>query len=188
MALQARGHSVTLVASEHYEPLARRHGFAFAALVSATENDELFTHPDFWNPLKTAPLCARWGMRFLRRQYELHSKLITPDTMLVANPSVFAAPLVHEMLGVTLVSLVLQPGTIPSSIEPPIMPCFTFLSHAPAPVWKLFWRGLDLLGDVLVGRELNAFRAELGLKPMRRIFENWLSPQLAIGMFPDWYG
>ena len=50
-ALRARGHSVTLVASEHYEPLARRHGFAFAALVSAEANRELFEHPDFWNPL-----------------------------------------------------------------------------------------------------------------------------------------
>ena len=59
VALRARGHSVTLVASEHYEPLATRHGFAFAALVSAEENRELFEHPDFWNPLKTAPLMAR---------------------------------------------------------------------------------------------------------------------------------
>src|SRR6059058_5888047 len=67
-ALRARGHSVTLVASEHYEPLAQRHDLAFHTLISAEEHHELFGHPDFWNPLKNAPLMARWGVRFIRRQ------------------------------------------------------------------------------------------------------------------------
>jgi len=187
-ALLARGYSVTLTASEHYEPLASRHGFAFQALVSAEENRELFEHPDFWNPLKTAPLMARWGVRFIRRQYDLLSKLVTREAVLVANPGVFAASLVHEKLGVPLTNLILQPWMIPSSIAPPIIPNFTFLSHAPRPVWKAFARGIDVFGDILIGRELNGLRATLGLKPMRRILSNWLSKQLVVGMFPDWYG
>src|SRR4026209_295144 len=171
-ALLARGHRVTLIASEDYGPQARRHGFAFEALVSAEENQELFEHPDFWNPLKTAPLSARWGRRFIGRQYELLAKQITRDTMLVANPGVLAAALVHEKLGVPWANLVLQPWMIPSSIAPPIMPNFTFLSHAPRPVWKGFWRALDVVGGILIGRELNGVRAALGLKPMRRILQN----------------
>ena len=39
-----------------------------------------------------------------------------------------------------------------------------------------------------MGRELNGLRSELGLKPTRRILSNWLSRQLVIGMFPDWFG
>jgi UDP:flavonoid glycosyltransferase YjiC (YdhE family) len=66
--LRARGHSVTLAASAHYESLARENGFDFHALLSAEENHELFDHPDFWHPMKTARLSARWGVRFLRRQ------------------------------------------------------------------------------------------------------------------------
>lgn len=186
--LRGRGHSVTLAASGHYEPLAQSHGLAFQALVSADENQELFGHPDFWHPLKTAPLAARWGVRFIRRQYDLLSKLVTRDTVFVANPAVFAASLVHEKLGVPWTNLVLQPWMIPSSIAPPAMPGFRFLSRAPRPVWKAFWRGLDVVGDLLVGRELNGLRAALGLRPMRRIFQNWLSSRLVIGMFPDWYG
>lgn len=186
--LRARGHRVTLVASAHYEPLALAHAFDFRALVSTQENQELFDHPDFWHPLKTAPLSARWGVRFLRRQYEMLSDLAGEDAVLVANPGVFAVALVHEKFGRPWASLVLQPGVIPSVIAPPIMPGFAFLSGAPRPVWKLFWRALDVVGDVLVGREFNALRASLGLPPMRRIFQNWLSPQLALGMFPDWYG
>src|SRR6185436_13167925 len=58
----------------------------------------------------------------------------------------------------------------------------------PRSVWKLFWRTLDLVGDRLVGRELNRVRSQLDLKPMRRIFRNWLSRQLVLGMFPEWFG
>jgi len=186
--LGERGHRVTLVAGADYEPLARLHGLEFRALVSAQENRELFGHPDFWNPLKSAPLAASWGVRFLRRQYDLISQLATRDGVLVSSPGVFASAMVHEKTGVPLVSLILQPGLIPSSIAPPIMPGFTMLRHAPRPAWKVFWRALDLVGAVLVGRELNPLRVKLGLKPVRRIFQNWLSPQLVLGLFPEWYG
>jgi UDP:flavonoid glycosyltransferase YjiC (YdhE family) len=186
--LRARGHSVSLVASAQYEALAKKHGFAFHALVSAEENQELFGHPDFWHPRKNAPLMARWGARFLRRQYDLLSQLVTRETVFVANPGVLAAALVHETHAVPLANLILQPWMIPSSIAPPVMPGFTFLTHAPRPVWKVFWRGLDVVVGSLIGRELNGLRAQLGRKPARRILQNWLSRQLVIGMFPDWFG
>jgi UDP:flavonoid glycosyltransferase YjiC (YdhE family) len=186
--LRARGHHVTLTASAHYESLASAHGFDFRALISAEENDELFTHPDFWSPFKNAPLMARWGVRYIGRQYELLSKLIVEDSVFVSSPAVFAASLVHETAGTPLVNLVLQPWMIPSSIAPPMMPHLTFLRGAPQFVWKLVWRILDGVVEVLVGPELNRVRALLGLKPTRRIIQNWLSPQLALGLFPEWYG
>jgi UDP:flavonoid glycosyltransferase YjiC (YdhE family) len=35
---------------------------------------------------------------------------------------------------------------------------------------------------------VNAFRAELGLPPVRRLFNGWIhSPQLVIGLFPEWF-
>jgi len=186
--LRSRGHDVTLTASAHYESLASAHGFAFQALVSAEENRELFEHPDFWKPLKNAPLMARWGARFIQRQYDLLSKLVSEDTVIVASPGVFAAALVHEKAGTPLVNLILQPWMIPSSIAPPIMQGFTFLRRAPRPVWKMFWRALDGVVYVLVGQSLNRVRASLGLKPRGRIIQNWLSPQLVLGLFPEWYG
>jgi UDP:flavonoid glycosyltransferase YjiC (YdhE family) len=186
--LRARGHRVTLTASAQYESLASAYGIDFHPLVSAEENDELFSHPDFWSPLKNAPLMARWGVRFIRRQYELLSKLIVADSVLVSSPAVFAAALVHETAGTPLVNLILQPWMIPSSISPPIMPHFTLLRQAPRWVWKVIWRALDVVVQVLAGRELNRVRTSLGLKPVRRIIQNWLSPQLALGLFPEWYG
>lgn len=186
--LRSRGHQVTLVASGHYESLASAHGFSFEALVSAEENHELFGDPDFWHPLKTIPLSARWGLRFVERQYHLLSKLAGEDAVLVAGPGVFAVGMVYEKFGSPWVSPVLQPWIIPSALAPPIMPGFTFLRRAPRPVWKAFWRALDFTGDILVGRGLNRLRASLGLRPLRRIFQNWLSPELVLGLFPEWYG
>ena len=85
-------------------------------------------------------------------------------------------------------SLVLQPWMIPSSIAPAIMPGLTFLRHAPRLVWKTFWRALDVGADLMIGPGLNRFRASLGLTPQRHILRNWLSPQLVLGLFPEWYG
>jgi rhamnosyltransferase subunit B len=187
-ALRSRGHQVTLVASANYESLAKTYGFAFQTLFSAEENHELFGDPDFWHPLKTIPLMARWGVRFIQRQYDLLSKLITEETVLVASPGILAAAIVHEKSGTPLVSLILQPWMIPSSIVPPVVPGFTFLRWAPRPVWMVFWRALDVVVHILVGRSLNRLRVSLGLKPVTRILQHWLSPQLVLGLFPDWYG
>ena len=186
--LRARGHRVTLVASEHYEPLAQRHGFGFRPLVSMAENKALFEHPDFWNPFKTAVLSARWGLRFVRRQYDLLASLVTPDMVLIANPAVFAASLVHEKLGVPIANLVPQPWLILSADAPSVMPYLTLLTRAPRPIWSLCLRGMEFMGDRIICPELNRIRATLGLKPVNRIFRNWFSQELVLGIFPDWFG
>lgn len=186
--LRERGHRVQFVATAIYQSLAESQGFDFHVLISKAENDELFDNPDFWNPRKCGPVAAKWGVKFIRRQYELLATLITRDAVLVVNPSVFAAAMVHEKFGTPMASVLLQPGLIPSSIAPPIMPGFMFMRRAPRPLWDVFWRGLDACAYLLVGRTLNPIRKSLGLKPLRRIFRNWHSPQLAIGLFPAWYG
>lgn len=187
--LRSRGHRVTLAASGQYQDLASAHDLAFRALISEEEMRELLENPDFWHPIKAARIASRWGVRFLRRQYDLLAELAAEeDTLLLANCGVFAASLVHEKRGTPLANLVLQPGMIPSSEAPPVMPGLPSLAGMPRPLLKLFWRGMDAVGDLLVGRHVNQLRRALGLKPLRQIFQNWLSPQLAIGMFPEWFG
>ena len=47
---------------------------------------------------------------------------------------------------------------------------------------------IGLVVDQLLGPEVNGFRRELGLPPVKRIFDRWIhSPTLAIGMFPNWF-
>src|SRR5262249_38337646 len=95
--LRAHGHRVTLVAAEDYHDLASDHGLAFGAWVSKAEADELLAHPDFWHPIRTARLSAKWGVRFLRRQYSLLAELAqTTDSVLVTSPGMLAARLLQE--------------------------------------------------------------------------------------------
>jgi UDP:flavonoid glycosyltransferase YjiC (YdhE family) len=72
---------------------------------------------------------------------------------------------------------------------PPVMPGLVSLPRwAPHTIGKLYWRCWDFAAELFVGRPLNRLRASLGLKPVRRIFCWWLSPELVLGMFPNWYG
>ncbi len=186
--LRERGHQSILVAAAPYRGLADRHGLGFEELVSAEENRELFDHPDFWNPLKTARLSARWGLRFLRRNYQTLASRLGPDSVMVANPGILAAAMVSERHQVPWASMVLQPWMLPSSISPPVMPGLRPMRPAPTLFWKAFWWGLDRMGDRLIGRELNEMRTSLGLRPVRRLFREWFSPSLILGMFPPWFG
>jgi rhamnosyltransferase subunit B len=188
--LRARGYDVTLAASEHFANRAANAGIGFCQFLSSAEFDEVLTRTDFWHPIKGPIMLARWGVRLLRRQYEVLSALVaTKPTMLVANPGVLAARLIQEKPGVPLVSVVLQPWMIPSLFAPPVMMGgLTLPRWTPRAIGETYFRALDGLGGLLVGRELNRLRASLGLKRVRRIFQWWFSPELVIGMFPEWYG
>ena len=189
-ALVRRGHRATLLASGEYEEVALRHGLAFRPLVSRDENARCFTNPDFWHPIKGPAIGARWGTAFLPRQYELMRELARePRSVFVASPAIVTARIVQEKFGRPLATVVLQPWMIPSSTAPPVMPLgLTLPRWAPRPVGSLYWLGFDAVGAMLLGGPLNALRREVGLPPVRRVFRWWLSPQCALGLFPDWYG
>jgi UDP:flavonoid glycosyltransferase YjiC (YdhE family) len=188
--LRALGHRVTLVANERYRCLALEHGLGFQQLISDAEFHQALDNPDFWHPLKSGWVAARWGVQFFRRQYDVLAELAQDGpTVFAASPGVLPARLIQDKLQRPVATVFLQPGIIPSLTEPPIMPGgLTLPSWAPRPLGQLYWRLVDGVGDLLVGRHLNRVRFSLGLAPVRRLFRWWLSPELAIGLWPAWYG
>ena len=189
-ALLSRGHRVTLVSDEHYRATAGEHGLGFESLITDAEFSEVLANPDFWHPLKAGLVAARWGAPLIARQYELIASVAhDPDAVLVASPGVLAARLAQEKLGRPLASIILQPWMIPSMSAPPVMPGGLSLPRwAPRPLGRLYWRAFNAVGDRLVGRELNGLRRTLGLPPVRQVFRWWMSQDLVLGLFPDWYG
>lgn len=188
--LRARGHRATLVADVYFQTLAVRHGLEFRSLFPYALTAELIADANLWHPLKGARVASAWGLKFIAQQYALLSELSRePDSVLVASPGVFAARLVQEKLGRPLATVLLQPGVIPSSIAPPVMVAgLTLPQGAPPWVGRGYWRLLDVVGHLVIGRSVNRMRATLHQYPVRRIFRWWLSPELVIGLFPPWYG
>jgi UDP:flavonoid glycosyltransferase YjiC (YdhE family) len=187
--LRRRGHRVTLAGPEPYRPTAAGHGLEFVPLVSAVDVDRMLADPDLWHPLRCGGMMARWGRPHLARQYELLADLSRDaDSMIVTNPGVLAARLVRDVRPKPLVTLLLQPGLLPSTIAPPAMTGgLTLPAGWPRPVGGLYWAGVDAAGYALVARHLNRLRRTLGLAPIRRLFRWWLSPDRVIGLFPEWY-
>lgn len=187
--LTRRGHFVTLAASAEYRKRAEENGFDFLELNSVAESEAVLGNPDFWNPLKCGPLAAKWGVQYLERQYRLlEKKVLEKPTVVVSNPGVIAARLLHDKHQVPFVTVILQPWVLPSLTKPPVLPVVGLPSWTPRWMWKIYFRFLNAFGDALLGKELNALRRELGLEKVRKVFDWWLSPQLILGLFSDQFG
>lgn len=187
--LKSRGHRVTLAAPETYRARALALGLEFSSLVSTEDVERMLADPDLFHPYRSGQMMARWGNPMLSRQYAILAKLARePRSVIVANPGVLPARLVQEKHGCPTVTLLLQPGLLPSSTAPPEMPGgLTIPTWFPQVLRGLYWLSVDAAGYLLVAKPLNAVRTTLGLNRVRRLFRWWLSTDLVIGLFPDWY-
>ena len=119
----------------------------------------------------------------------LNERIDAGPTVIAAPGTAFGARLVHEKRGTPLVTIHLQPAVLRSLIDTPILP-FTLMGPG-MPRWfkrLQYWAADTRTIDRMLGPQLNAFRAELGLPPVRGIMRDWWnSPQCVIGLFPPWF-
>jgi rhamnosyltransferase subunit B len=88
-----------------------------------------------------------------------------------------------------LVTIHLQPSVIRSLVEPAKLPGLVMKKWFPMWLKRGIWDGGDkYVVDPVIAPPINALRRELGLAPVKQILRDWWhSPDLVIGMFPDWY-
>jgi UDP:flavonoid glycosyltransferase YjiC (YdhE family) len=189
--LRRRGHAVTLVACELFEPLARREGFEFLPLLDCAEYQRIFANPQLWHPRWASITFLREAvLPFMRRQYGFVQETCRAGEcdVLVAPCQSLGARVAHERLGVPLVTVHLAPYMFRSAIQCRKVSGVS-LPEWMSPEWKrAIFRVADFGGDRLYGRVVNSFLAELGLAPARRVFwEWWNSPQRIVGLFPEWF-
>ncbi|MDB5310547.1 MAG: RhlB, TDP-rhamnosyltransferase 1 [Gemmataceae bacterium] len=194
LALRARGHEVHFITSAAFRGLVERNGFPFAPVGTEEDYDALTRDPDLWHPSRS--LRAILGrserlVRFMRDGYKHIAEQYRPgETVLVAGALAFWARVANEKPGIPLATVHLQPGVIPSSADPPEFASLRMRAWWPR--WFrsfLFWFGDHCVLDPLIRTVVNDFRRGLGLSPVRRVFGKWVhSPQLMIGLFPQWYG
>jgi rhamnosyltransferase subunit B len=190
-SLRSRGHRVTFLINEYFEPLVSGLGFEVEVVGDAELFRDAMTDPDLWHPRRGFALVAQGIMEGARLAYHRIEALYEPgETIAVGGSIAFAVRLAQEKLGLPAATIHLQPGILHSNHETPVYPGFV------TPRWWPLWFKRAFF-DLVYAREidphivpgLNAFRAELGLPPVRDVMRSWLhSPSLVLGLFPAWFG
>ncbi len=192
-ALQARGHSIDFIANPLYETLVRDAGFSFHPVGEAEDFVSVTLNPKMFRLLHGARVLGEGLiLPYMRPIYRLIEKLWSEGATVIAPATAFGARISQEKLGVPLATLDLQPVLFRSELESPGLPLGPLDSIPPLARLArrcIYWSADTLFFDRVMLGPTNAFRYELGLPPVRRLFHQWLhSPDLTLGLFPDWFG
>jgi rhamnosyltransferase subunit B len=188
--LQQRGHRATLATSGLFQELVERCGVTFRELGDREEAHSLLNNPDVWHPLRAAGLLARKVITpLMHEQFEAINELATPDTVLVGSALGFGVRLAHEVTKLPYVSLHLQPAVFWSTHQSPQLGRFALLGDRVPRFLKEFQYRLAarVMFDRHLKKNVNAYRRELGLSPVRSAVEMFHSPQSVCAMFPEWF-
>lgn len=189
LALSRQGHEVIVAANGHFRENVEEEGMEFVELGKVEHLDRLSANPDVWNPHKGLKLLFREVyLPVVRPVYELIEERGDGKTVVASSIFMFGARIAHEKLGIPLVTIQLQPAAFWSVMEPAAMPGLSFIPMLPLFLRRIVLGALDGLFDRVIGSEVNAVRATLGLGPVRHVLSRWaLSPQRVLGLFPEWY-
>jgi UDP:flavonoid glycosyltransferase YjiC (YdhE family) len=190
LELKRRGHRITMITSEYFGELARRSGFEFTASLSSEAYLDIVSDPDYWHPTRsTRRLVDRSVNPAIAVIYELVRAAYRPgESAVVAGTLALGARVAHDKLGIPLTTVHLQPSAIRSCHEPAVHPGFGWIHRLPLTWRPLAFRLIDAIADRLYAGPLNAFRATLGLPPIKRLFGAWWhSPESTLALFPAWY-
>lgn len=185
IALAERGHRITLIANEHFKPLARQHRFDFAATGSLSAYQDALNNPHMLtNPVRGALPLRRLFCHEIPMQYRAIAEHLEPSkTIVLASGFASGARIAREMHTIPTAIIALQPMVLPTVAKLPHVP-----NWFPNLGKRFGWWIAALIGEIIMGRDVRKLRVELGLPPMRRVSSDWwLGPDMVIGLFPSWF-
>jgi UDP:flavonoid glycosyltransferase YjiC (YdhE family) len=188
--LAARGHAVVIASSAAHRPRVVEAGLGFAAIRPDLEPGDAELARRVLDPVR--------GPEVLLRELVMGSVRATHADLgaaaracgaqlLVAGEVVYAAPLVANALGIPWVAALLQPFSLLSAHDPPVMPNLPFaraIRRAPPALQRLLLAAARRHTRGWFA-PLDQLRAELGLPRARHpLFEEKFSPWLNLALFP----
>ena len=191
--LRCRGHDVHILLNPIYRDLVTASKFTFVPVGDSVDMSSLYQNPrastysDGWKLwLEHAAIRSMRSMhRAIAENYEPN------NTVLVGNYLAFGARMAHDHLGIPLATVHMDAHTIRSTKEVLALP-FPGIVGPLVPSWYQhiqFWLIDRFWIDPLIAPAINQFREELKLPSVRRIAHDWWhSPQVTIGLYPDWWG
>jgi rhamnosyltransferase subunit B len=190
LALQARGHRAVVLTNPIFQELIEAQGLGFLPVGTVDDARAAIADPDLWHPRKGFSVVARRAMLpampVIYRHIEQHAG---SGTVVAASGIAFGARIAHERLAVPLATVHLQPSIIRSLVDQGMSGNMRISGSQPMWFKRAFFRLADwLLIDRALKQPINDFRATLGLAPVDRVLHRWMhSPQLVIGLFPEWF-
>jgi rhamnosyltransferase subunit B len=189
-ALTRRGHQVTVITNEYFREQIAGQGLGFIPLGTKAEAEALMGDPRLWHSRKGFGTIIEMALLpNVPRLFRIIEAQRGPGVVVAATTLCLGARVAQEKLGVPTATLHLQPSVMRSHFDNGRLGPFNMGPGMPRIVKSaLFWILDTLYSERLVAPELNAFRATLGLAPARGIFSSYFhSPQLVLGLFPDWF-
>jgi UDP:flavonoid glycosyltransferase YjiC (YdhE family) len=189
-ALQERGHHISCMAFDHFAPLVQSMGFELISYGEQGEYEKAIDNPDLWHPRRSFDVMVDGIGKGIEPIFEAIAERFVPgETVVIAGTLAFGARVAQDKLGVPTATVHLQPGVFRTEYAIPLMAGFEFLPKLPRIARRWFFKLITLLTDQKLSRKVNPIRARLGLAPARDIMFSWVnSPELVLGLFPDWFG
>jgi rhamnosyltransferase subunit B len=189
-ALTTRGHHVTVITNEYFRDQVAENKLSFIPLGTKAEAEALMGDPRLWHPRKGfGSIIEKALLPNVPRLYQIIESQRGPGLVVAATTLCLGARVAQEKFGIPTATIHLQPSVMRSHFDNGRLGPFNMGPGMPRAVKRaLFWIIDRLYSERLVAPGLNAFRSTLGLAPARGIFSTYIhSPQLALGLFPDWF-
>ncbi len=190
-ALAERGHRVQIATNPYFDDVVAAAGLELLPLSTSEKYGQLSRHPKIWHRTRGPLLVIKWvSGHLLRPLYEIvRDQYVPGETVLCAHPLDFASRTAAEKLGAPIASIDNTPAVLWSAYDSP-RGVGALVSGRWVPAWLKRWqfRNADRVVSRMVRRPLSELRRELGLRPVKQIFSQWLhETDLVLGLFPDWF-
>ncbi len=189
--LKARNHNVVLVSNDYFQTKAEQSGFDFVSIGSEQEYLDVLANPDVWHRFKGFPLLVdKLILSGMHEIYQQIKYLQTPDTVVLAPCFMYGARIARDKLNIPLVTVVLQPTSLWSDDELPMLASYPWAKLLPVFVKRNLAKGLERFYlEPLVKPETNRIRTKLDLPAVDQVSTHWqYSPDLILALFPKWFG
>lgn len=186
--LRRRNYRVTLAAPAPFQELATSADLAFHSLGTQADFDTVIRDADLWHPRRGPALLLQFIASLTEETYNWLTTHCRAGDLIVAQPACLGARIAQERHGLSLATVHLAPFLMESQYDPPTLPGLPLPGFLPARLKHWIGRGADtyVIGPAVLPA-LNAFRAKLDLRPVRRLRYWWNSPDRLLLMFPRWY-
>ncbi len=187
--LVSLGQDVEFLANGYFAAKVEAEGLKFFPVGDAAMYERALQDSEVWDAWRG--FSAIWRVLFesIPVTYQVLNERLTPGSIVVGTSLAHAARVTQELTGVKLATVHLQPTAVISAYTPPVGPGGAIPDNFPLLIKRAY---VELLDTFLIDRacrsDINAFRGQFGLPPVKNVFTRWThSPDLVIMAWPEWF-